>query len=334
MKKTRRFTGPELAGCIALGCMLMLVLLPAVAQTALDPQHRASCQNNLKQMSLVCKMFANESRGNYFPPRFTDYKDDYKPEARYWGVMDYNPVYPEYLTDSSILTCPADKTKPENVDMRYHLHGIHPTWADAPKSPIIRDKAKAMQTANVTQAQAEAMCAPADGSMPQNAQYCYIRYTPASYAYWGRPIHGEWVDTKENCHIIGSIMMGDVSGLADSGKYKPATYANELERIPLNLPDGRAYDIPTLQEGSERFFITDINNPAGASNAQSTIAVIWDDSRVVDGQDAGEFNHAPEGGNVLFMDGHVEFVKYPAQDGSKYWMLSDVAMNDGLLAFP
>jgi len=40
-----------------------------------------------------------------------------------------------------------------------------------------------------------------------------------------------------------------------------------------------------------------------------------------DGGDAGltvlidrrpEFNHAPRGCNVLFMDGHVEFIRYPS----------------------
>ena len=64
-----------------------------------------------------------------------------------------------------------------------------------------------------------------------------------------------------------------------------------------------------IREGIERFFITDINNPAASSLAQSEIPVMWD-------QVAGKiaemgFNHVPGGANVLYMDGHVEFVKYP-----------------------
>jgi prepilin-type processing-associated H-X9-DG protein len=35
-----------------------------------------------------------------------------------------------------------------------------------------------------------------------------------------------------------------------------------------------------------------------------------------------KFNHIPGGGNMLFLDGHVEFVKYPQAANSKYWYLS------------
>jgi prepilin-type processing-associated H-X9-DG protein len=73
--------------------------------------------------------------------------------------------------------------------------------------------------------------------------------------------------------------------------------------------------LPRLREGIERFFVTDINNPAGSAQAQSTIAVQWDSigSLATSSQTAGAtvFNHIPGGGNVLYMDGHVEYVKYP-----------------------
>src|SRR5690606_26924755 len=68
-----------------------------------------------------------------------------------------------------------------------------------------------------------------------------------------------------------------------------------------------------IKEGMERFMITDINNPAAGAQAQSTIAVMWD--RIVyvagDSDYISRFNHIPGGCNVLFMDGHVEFKKYP-----------------------
>jgi prepilin-type processing-associated H-X9-DG protein len=62
-----------------------------------------------------------------------------------------------------------------------------------------------------------------------------------------------------------------------------------------------------LREGIERFFITDINNPAGSAVAQSELAVFWD----VPSMNIGEFNHVPGGCNVGYLDGHVEFLKYP-----------------------
>jgi len=67
------------------------------------------------------------------------------------------------------------------------------------------------------------------------------------------------------------------------------------------------YTTYRLREGIERFFVTDINNPAGSAMAQSELPVMWDiiSSRTYD------FNHIPGGSNVLFMDGHVEFIRYP-----------------------
>ncbi|MBX7257630.1 MAG: hypothetical protein K1Y02_14820 [Candidatus Hydrogenedentes bacterium] len=74
-----------------------------------------------------------------------------------------------------------------------------------------------------------------------------------------------------------------------------------------------------MREGVERFFITDINNPAATAQAQSTIFLMYDawaahnddwDPPVVA---TGQFNHLPGGCNVLYMDGHVEFVKYQAK---------------------
>jgi prepilin-type processing-associated H-X9-DG protein len=73
-----------------------------------------------------------------------------------------------------------------------------------------------------------------------------------------------------------------------------------------------------LKEGVERFMITDINNPAGSAQAQSSMAIMLDAISAgtwQNGDTAGTivFNHIPGGSNVLFFDGHVEFLKYTAQ---------------------
>jgi len=54
------------------------------------------CPNNLKQMGLVFKMYANESNG-MFPPI-----DDWHGNL----TFEKDGVYPEYLTDLKILQCP------------------------------------------------------------------------------------------------------------------------------------------------------------------------------------------------------------------------------------
>ena len=45
--------------------------------------------------------------------------------------------------------------------------------------------------------------------------------------------------------------------------------------------------------------------------ASSEIPVMWDEIAVYGG--ATTFNHVPGGGNVLYMDGHSEWVKWPGK---------------------
>jgi len=67
-----------------------------------------------------------------------------------------------------------------------------------------------------------------------------------------------------------------------------------------------------LREGIERFMITDINNPAASAKAQSELPVLWDMISAQPGSLAA-YNHVPGGCNVLYMDGHATFVRYPSQ---------------------
>jgi prepilin-type processing-associated H-X9-DG protein len=97
---------------------------------------------------------------------------------------------------------------------------------------------------------------------------------------------------------------------------------------PVTTYDQWAYDddgttwirdmaFPRVREGVERFFITDINNPASGSTGQSTLVVMSDAFTLVDRMESDrpgvtggamqKFNHIPGGANVLYMDGHVEF---------------------------
>ena len=81
-----------------------------------------------------------------------------------------------------------------------------------------------------------------------------------------------------------------------------------------------------LKEGIERFFITDINNPAGSAQAQSEIPVMWDACQfrvMTPGGNASAFNHVPGGSNVLYMDCHVEFSRYQGRDQGEFPLHSD-----------
>jgi prepilin-type processing-associated H-X9-DG protein len=85
---------------------------------------------------------------------------------------------------------------------------------------------------------------------------------------------------------------------------------------------GTGTTVYRLREGIERFLITDINNPAASAQAQSEVWVMGD------GVAAGavdKFNHIPGGCNVLYMDGHVDFLRYDRQ--------GDAPVNEAMAVF-
>jgi len=77
----------------------------------------------------------------------------------------------------------------------------------------------------------------------------------------------------------------------------------------VHIGNGNSDTVFRLREGIDRFLVTDINNPGASAKAQSEIWTLYDRPST----QVSEFNHVPGGCNVLYMDGHVKFIRYPTE---------------------
>ena len=119
----------------------------------------------------------------------------------------------------------------------------------------------------------------------------------------------------DSLNLVGKVDPSLKSGR--SNRLIPAlSPGTGFEDITFDHEDGTQHTLWRLREGMERFFITDINNAAASSKAQSELPVMFDyvAERVQD------YNHVPGGGNVLYLDGHVDFLRFPSTfPASRAW---------------
>jgi len=251
----------------------------------------------------VFKMYSNESKGGKYPTlkRWRPACTHVNPVVDHELIFDGPAVYPEYCTDANIMICPSD-TSAAGIIKR----GL---WNRQP------------------------------GDLTSTFDAC--RLTSISYTYFGWALDNDdrvcarnvtpELDTRvDPLQPVGPITGAPTITNLNMGYYEAnfltrlkdildsqSTNNNEVDKdltfvIQHPLFDGESVGdkrkLLQLKEGIERFLVRNINNAAATNIGQSELAIMWDNTSTK----SGDFNHVPGGSNVLYMDGHVEFVKFKA----------------------
>lgn len=283
------FTLIELLVVVAIIGILAAILLPALAR-AREAARRKSCASNLKQLGVAMAMYTDEHNGS-FPPKASRVRS---------FMVSYASLFPEYLSDVRVLACPSDSRRVDD-----ELLAIQ---QDLSLSPTERDDLLSV-----------------------SYSYIYLGYVTlgdSDCAGWRWYIE----DLKMNYGDSRDVVDFCQDAVIPNNAFWPTSLSDQYGHYPQITATGSngQSTLYALKEGIYRFLITDVNSDTDEFFAESTVPILWDafaqsfdgitSSNRGFGEGVANFNHVPGGANVLYMDGHVQFVLYRTQYPVTEWV--------------
>jgi len=287
------FTLVELLVVVAIIGVLSSMLLPGLAR-AREASRRAVCASNLRQLGMSLMMYAQEADGKY--PNLQKSNTLQVKKACGCGRIGLGGT----------LSFRGEAMYPEYLTDARIL--VCPSDLDG------RD----LYHAGVWSASSVETSPGAEPSIDPRL------IDDLSYTYMPWVLRAGWLQDEAtldcDAHFLARFQDAIAQAADSPGGAHDWKFKDEQDNV---------YDVFSLRQGVTRFLITDINSPWQGHVADASVPMMWDLISTL----PQDFNHIPGGTNVLYMDGHVEFARYPQASpypASRAWAMAFAHHRDGV----